>query len=118
MTFGIEPDAARDGGETVTFIACPFESTWPEQRGGQVPSATIKVDNVNRMLTPKIRAAVSARQYIQVIYRQYLNSDLTEPAYGRSSSSCAMSRGRPVDDRNHGGEESAAQADSAAHQEL
>ncbi len=26
MMFGIEPGAARDGGETVTFIACPFES--------------------------------------------------------------------------------------------
>jgi hypothetical protein len=31
---------------------------------------------------PKIRAALGVRQYIQVLYREYLGSDMTEPAYG------------------------------------
>ena len=31
---------------------------------------------------PKIRAAQGVREYISVLYREYLNSDLTEPAYG------------------------------------
>jgi hypothetical protein len=31
---------------------------------------------------PQIRAALGTRQYIQILYREYLGSDLTEPAYG------------------------------------
>ncbi|MGY4259763.1 hypothetical protein ACVI1L_006831 [Bradyrhizobium sp. USDA 4516] len=82
MTFGLEAGAPRNGGESVTFIACPFEAGYPEQKEGQPPSTTIKIDNVNRELVPKIRAAQGTREYIQVLYREYLGSDLTEPAYG------------------------------------
>ncbi|UPT99379.1 DUF1833 domain-containing protein [Bradyrhizobium barranii subsp. apii] len=82
VDFGIEIGAPRNGGETVTFIACPFEAKYPEQREGQPPSTTITIDNVGRELVPKIRAAQGVREYISVLYREYLNSDLTEPAYG------------------------------------
>lgn len=82
MDFGIEAGAPRNSGETVTFIACPFEAAYPEQREGQPPSTTIKIDNVGRELVPKIRAAQGVREYISVLYREYLGSDLTEPAYG------------------------------------
>ena len=82
MSFGIEVGAPRNGGETVTFIACPFEAKYPEQREGQPPSTTVKIDNVGRELVPKIRAAQGVREYISVLYREYLGSDLTEPAYG------------------------------------
>ncbi|WP_407122743.1 DUF1833 family protein [Bradyrhizobium sp. STM 3561] len=82
MEFGIEIGAPRNSGETVTFIACPFEADYPEQREGQPPSTTIKIDNVNRELIPKIRAAQGVREYITVLYREYLGSDLNEPAYG------------------------------------
>jgi hypothetical protein len=82
MVFGIEQGAPRDGGAMVTFLACPFTAEYPEQREGQPPSTKIKVDNVNRELVPLIRAALGVRQYIQVLYREYLSSDLTEPAYG------------------------------------
>jgi len=66
----------------VMFLACPFTADYPEQREGQRPSTKIKIDNVNRELVPLIRAALGVRQYIQVLYREYLSSDLTEPAYG------------------------------------
>ena len=66
----------------VTFVACPFTAEYPEQREGQPPSTKIKIDNVNRELVPQIRAALGTRQYIQILYREYLGSDLTEPAYG------------------------------------
>ncbi|WP_461332016.1 DUF1833 family protein [Bradyrhizobium embrapense] len=82
MAFGIELGAARNSGQMVNFVACPLEAGYPEQKDGQPPSVTIKIDNVNRELIPKIRAAQSNREYIQVLYREYLNSDLTEPAYG------------------------------------
>ena len=82
MVFGIEQGAPRDAGAMVTFLACPFTAAYPEQREGQPPSTKITIDNVNRELVPLIRAALGVRQYIDVLYREYLSSDLTEPAYG------------------------------------
>lgn len=82
MEFGLEAGAPFNGGETVTFLACPFSAGYPEQREGQPPSTKVKIDNVNRELVPKIRAALGVRQYISIFYREYLGSDLTEPAYG------------------------------------
>src|SRR6516162_3288800 len=74
--------APRDGGAMVTFTACPFTADYPEQREGQPPTSKIKIGNVNRELIPKIRAALGVREYIQILYREYLDNDLTEPAYG------------------------------------
>lgn len=82
MNFGIEAGAPRDSGAMVTFLACPFSAEYPEQREGQPPSTKITIDNVNRELVPQIRAALGVRQYLQVLYREYVASDLTEPAYG------------------------------------
>ncbi|WP_159109515.1 DUF1833 family protein [Bradyrhizobium sp. USDA 3458] len=89
MAFSARGRRAAQRGETVTFIACPFEAAYPEQKEGQQPSTTIKIDNINRELVPKIRAAQGTREYIKVLYREYLGSDLT---MGRSNSSCAASR--------------------------
>lgn len=80
--FGIELSALRNPGEMVTFFACPFESQYPEQRPGQPPSTKVKIDNVARELVPKIKAAQGVREYLQVIYREYLSDDLSEPSYG------------------------------------
>ena len=82
MVFGIEQGAPRDAGAMVTFLACPFQAAYPEQREGQPPSTKITIDNVSRELVPLIRTALGVRQYIDVLYREYLSSDLTEPAYG------------------------------------
>jgi Domain of unknown function (DUF1833) len=64
------------------FTACPFTADFPEQREGQPPTSKIKIDDVNRELVPKIRAALGVREYIQILYREYLGTDLIEPAYG------------------------------------
>jgi hypothetical protein len=82
MFLGIEPGAPHDGGALVQFTACPVTADYPEQRAGQAPTSKIKIDNVNRELVPKIRAALGVREYIQILYREYLLSDVTEPAYG------------------------------------
>jgi hypothetical protein len=82
MQFGIEVGTDINSGTMVTFVACPLTADYPEQREGQPPSAKIKIDNVNRELVPQIRAALGYRAYISVKYREYLSSDLTEPAYG------------------------------------
>jgi hypothetical protein len=49
---------------------------------GKPPTSKVRIDNVNRELVPKIRAALGVREYIQIPYRGYLLSDPTEPAYG------------------------------------
>ncbi|BAM87446.1 unnamed protein product [Bradyrhizobium oligotrophicum S58] len=66
----------------MTFVACPFQADYPEQREGQPPSCRISIDNVARELVPQIRAAFGVRAYIDVLYREYIGSDLTNPAYG------------------------------------
>lgn len=77
MTFGLEDD----GGDT-TFVACPLKYGYPEQQEGQPPQCKVSIDNVNRELVPKIRAALGVRAYVKITYREYVDSDLTQPAYG------------------------------------
>lgn len=77
MEFGLE-----NGGGMQVHQAVPFKSDPPEQREGQAPQAKVSIDNVNRELMPKIRAAMGIRAFITVAYREYVDSDLTEPAFG------------------------------------
>jgi hypothetical protein len=79
MVLGIEAGAPHDGGALVKFAACPVTADYPEQRAGHAPTSKIKIGNVNRELVPKICAALGVREYIQVLYREYLGTDLTEP---------------------------------------
>lgn len=80
--FGIELGADRNPGEMVTFLACPFQADPPEVREGLPPQCRVSIDNVNRELWPKIKAAMLVREYVKVIYREYVDDDLSEPAYG------------------------------------
>ncbi|WP_315803784.1 DUF1833 family protein [Bradyrhizobium sp. SZCCHNS3002] len=83
MSYGIKAGAPRDARSTVTFVACPFQADHPAQREAQPPSCRISIDNIARELVPQIRAALGVRAYIDVLYREYLGSDLTRPARGR-----------------------------------
>jgi len=82
MAFGIETGTDPHSGETVTHTAIPFQVDYPEQREEQAPQSKVTIDNVNRELVPQIRAAMGVRAYITITYREYVGSDLTEPAYG------------------------------------
>jgi len=82
MDFGIETGTDPHSGETVSHTAIPFQVEYPEQREGQAPQSKVTIDNVNRELVPQIRGAMDVRAYITITYREYVESDLTEPAYG------------------------------------
>jgi len=82
MQLGIEAGSDPNQGQMVNHIACPFQCAYPEQAEGQAPQCKVSIDNVHRELLPKIRAAMAVRAYVRVTYREYLGSDLTEPAYG------------------------------------
>ncbi len=43
-------------------------SGWPEVRQGQVPQSKVSIDNVNRLLMPKIREALKIRAYITISF--------------------------------------------------
>jgi hypothetical protein len=82
MQLGIEAGSDVNQGQMVNHIACPFKAEYPEQREGQPAQCKVSIDNVSRDLLPKIKAAMAIRAYVRVTYREYLDSDLTEPSYG------------------------------------
>lgn len=82
MELGIEAGSDVNQGQMVNHIACPFKADYPEQREGQPPQCKVSIDNVQRELIPKIKEAQGVRAYIKVTYREYVGSDLAEPAYG------------------------------------
>jgi hypothetical protein len=68
----LEAGAPENGGEEVTFIACPFEFPWPDQVEGRAPELRIRVDNVGREITKHLDEAVTQLEAIQVIFRFYM----------------------------------------------
>lgn len=71
----IEADGPRDAGETVTFTAAQINVTLPAYEDDQMQELTISVDNVSGSLVPLLKKAVSIAEPIEVIYRQYLETD-------------------------------------------
>lgn len=82
MEFGIELGATFNAGETATFKAVPFRSELGEVAQGRMPECNITIDNASRFMIPHLQAAVQQRADIVLLLRQYLSSDLSEPAYG------------------------------------
>lgn len=71
----IEADAPRDAGETVTFTAAQIDVTLPSYEEDQMQEMTISVDNVSGTLVPLLKKAISIAEPIEIIYRQYLETD-------------------------------------------
>lgn len=82
VTLTLEPGAPLDGGTAVVFKAIPFRAERPEIAEGRVPECRITVDNVAGEMMPYLEAAVLLRSDMKLIYREYLPSDTSEPAYG------------------------------------
>ena len=72
----LEAGAPLDAGSTVTFKGIPFDMPWPEIAEGQVPSLTIRIDNIGREMVPYLRAAARLRTPITTILRVYIH-DMT-----------------------------------------
>ena len=80
LTATLEEDAPLDGGQTVTFQPVPMEvqlaSEGEQSRQGEV---TITIGNVSRLLMPHLEAITQSRDFVTVICRIYLLSDLSAP---------------------------------------
>jgi Domain of unknown function (DUF1833) len=85
MTFGIEAGRAARSRRDGDVHGLPVRGRLSRAARG---AAAVKIDNVNRELVPKIRPALGVREYIRILYREYLGTDLTEPAYGPGYAMC------------------------------
>ena len=79
LTSTLESSAPRDASASVLFIAFNFEITKPEVSPTGVPQITITLDNVDRAIVANIEAAMGSTDMVQVIYREFLSTDLSAP---------------------------------------
>ena len=70
----LEADAPEDAGTVVSFTACAFEAVPPESTEN-LPQVQIKIDNVSRVVSGYLVAAMGVRQPVEITYREYLPSD-------------------------------------------
>ncbi|MEX0752361.1 MAG: DUF1833 family protein [Xanthobacteraceae bacterium] len=68
----IEPSAARNAGQVVTFLGRPFAITLPSMRDEVVASAALAVDSVNREMHNLLETAAKGGKQIEVTYRSYI----------------------------------------------
>lgn len=73
----IEAGAPRDAGAVVTFTGYAFDIVQPELTTNSVPSCSIEIDNVDRLILAQIDLATVSGLKTTLIYRQYLSSGLT-----------------------------------------
>ena len=71
----LEAGAPRNPGEVVTFIAAAIDVTLPSHEEDQMQELTLAVDNVSGSLVPLLKKAISIAEPIEIIYRQYLETD-------------------------------------------
>ena len=79
LTAYLEDDAPANPGEEVTFIGYAFDVVKPEITPDGVTSMRIVIDNVSRMIAASIDAALESTDYVTIIYREYISTDLTGP---------------------------------------
>lgn len=75
----LEADAPLNPGETVLFYPIPFDMTQMGFEEGKVPSLTFSISNVSREVSKYLEQAIEDTRPITLIYRQYLNTDTTQP---------------------------------------
>ncbi|HAG52434.1 MAG TPA: hypothetical protein DCL21_01470 [Alphaproteobacteria bacterium] len=76
----IEQGHPIDSGKLVTFKSCPFGMPKLSKEPGVIPQVKITIDNISGDINKHLEMAVSEEIPIKVIYREYINKDLTEPS--------------------------------------
>jgi len=66
-------------GATQLFTAIGFRFSFPTQGTNGVQELPITIDNVDRMASDYVEAAIGSPDSVEVIYRPYLSDDLTTP---------------------------------------
>lgn len=77
----LEASAPFQAGQSVTFRALAFALTPPESPERGLPQIDLAIDNATADLMPWLELAAASFAPVELSYRQYLDSDLTAPAY-------------------------------------
>lgn len=80
LTATLEPDAPLNPGEAVVFTGYAFNMDLPELSDSASPQVTITIDNVSLEIEDAILQATFSTDLVEVTYRAFLGSDLTQPA--------------------------------------
>lgn len=75
----LEADAPMNAGEQVTFTRGAFVARKPESDSPGLPTFDLEVCNVSSILMKYLDDATTSTAPVQMSYRQYLSSDLSEP---------------------------------------
>ena len=75
----LEATAPYDPGEEVTFSAYPFTFRKPDMDPDTLPQIEIVIDNVTGEIIKYVEIAMQDPDRIMIIYRPYLEDDLTVP---------------------------------------
>ncbi len=77
----LESTAPVDPSTQVTFLKSHFEVSLPES-SDRLPQMQLKIDNVSQIVGEYIEAVIDAREIVPVIYREFIESDVSpEPHY-------------------------------------
>lgn len=79
LTAKLESTAPRDASQWVVFTPFSFDFSRPDVTSGALPEIVVTIDNVGAELVAYIDAAANSADKVELIYRPYLESDLTVP---------------------------------------
>jgi Domain of unknown function (DUF1833) len=71
--------AQDENGNTRTFLASGFQFALPPSNKEGLQSLNIAVDDINRQASDFVTRAKAEEEPVQIIYRPYLSTDLTQP---------------------------------------
>ena len=71
--------AQDENGDTKIFEPAGFQFTLPPSTEEGFQSLNVAIDNVGQRVTAFIKAAMSEKVAVKMIYRPYLSTDLTQP---------------------------------------
>lgn len=75
-------DAILEDGSTVTFTPFPFSARLPAQSGQGNQDLVLAIDNCDQSLLDELELAASGpTDLVSAIYRRYVRSDLSAPAF-------------------------------------
>jgi hypothetical protein len=76
----LEVDAPVDAGASVLFQAVMFDFFLPGQQDTP-PSVNVSFDNIMREISEQLDSLIGYREPIELTYREYLDSDHTQPQF-------------------------------------
>lgn len=71
--------ATLETDEEVEFLACAFKMSLPPSGDNGLQELALSIDNVDRRITDFVNLVKKSKDPVQVYYRPFLSSDLSQP---------------------------------------